>query len=128
RGGSDAVLPSPRLRDEARLAEPACHQRLADGVVRLVRAGVQEVLALEVDARAAQAVRQPAGEVEPCRSARVVAQPGRELAAEAGVAAELRPGGLELEQRGHERLGDVAAAIHPEVPFAVGLDATRLWR
>ena len=45
--GRDAVLPRARLRDDPPLAEPAREQRLAERVVELVRAGVEQVLALQ---------------------------------------------------------------------------------
>ena len=47
-----AVLAGTGLGDEAALAHPHGEQPLADDVVELVRAGVQEVLALEQDADA----------------------------------------------------------------------------
>ena len=51
------VLAGAGLGDHARLAHPPREQRLADGVVDLVRAGVVQVLALEVDLRAADLFR-----------------------------------------------------------------------
>ena len=51
--GGDAVLAGAGLGDDARLAHAARQQHLADAVVDLVRAGVAEVLALEVDAHVA---------------------------------------------------------------------------
>ena len=50
--GRDAVLPGAGLGDDAALAEPLREHDLAERVVELVRAGVQEVLALQVDALA----------------------------------------------------------------------------
>ncbi len=47
--GRDTMLAGPRLGDHATLSHPLREQRLPDGVVDLVRAGVGEVLALEVD-------------------------------------------------------------------------------
>ncbi len=49
RGGGHAVLAGARLGDDPALAHPLGQQRLADRVVDLVRAGVVEVLALEID-------------------------------------------------------------------------------
>jgi hypothetical protein len=48
--GRDAVLAGSRLRDDALLAQPAGHEGLPEGIVDLVRAGVAQVFALEVDA------------------------------------------------------------------------------
>ena len=67
RGGRDAVLAGAGLGDDALLAEPARDHRLAERVVQLVRAGVQQVLALQVhppvgrEALDARQRRRPAG-------------------------------------------------------------------
>ena len=54
RRGGDAVLAGARLGDDARLAHAPGEQDLAEHVVDLVRAGVVQLLALEVDLRAAE--------------------------------------------------------------------------
>ncbi len=54
RGGGHAVLARAGFRDDAPLAHAPREQRLPQAVVDLVRAGVQQVFALEVDPRAAQ--------------------------------------------------------------------------
>src|SRR5438309_1444749 len=48
-GSCDTMLPGARLGDDAPLAEPLCQHRLSERVVQLVRTGVEEVFALEVD-------------------------------------------------------------------------------
>ena len=53
-GGGDAVLAGAGLGDDARLAHAARQQDLAEHVVDLVRAGVVELVALEVDLGAAR--------------------------------------------------------------------------
>ena len=55
-GERDAVLPRARLGDELLLAHALGQQRLAEAVVDLVRAGVVQILALEVNLRAADLV------------------------------------------------------------------------
>ena len=54
RGRGHAVLPGPGLGNDAPLAHALREQGLAHGVIDLVRAGVIQVFALEVDLRAAQ--------------------------------------------------------------------------
>ena len=49
-GGRDAVLARAGFRDDALLAHAPGQQRLPERVVDLVRAGMQQVFALEVDA------------------------------------------------------------------------------
>ncbi len=51
-GRGDAMLARARLGDDAPLAHPLRQQSLAQRVVDLVRAGMRQVFALEVDARA----------------------------------------------------------------------------
>ena len=48
------MLPRARFRDDARLAHLHGQQPLAKGIVDFVRAGVQQILALQVDARPAE--------------------------------------------------------------------------
>ena len=80
-GAGDAVLAGAGLGDDPRLAHALGQQRLAERVVDLVRAGVQQVLALEVD-RAAGAPRRAA-------APRTAASGGRRSRA---AAARGRPG------------------------------------
>ena len=63
-GGGDAVLAGAGFGDDARLAHAPGEQDLADGVVDFVRAGVEQVLALEINLRAAQFARQPFGKIK----------------------------------------------------------------
>ena len=76
-GSGDAVLSGAGLGDDAALAHPLGEQALSERVVDLVRAGVGEVLALDVDARAAEIAGEVLGVVEGSRPADVVA--GQEL-------------------------------------------------
>ena len=80
--GGHAVLAGAGLGDDAGLAHAPGQQRLADGVVDLVRAGVVEVLALEIDLRAAELAAPALGVVERRGPADVVAQIVVELAQE----------------------------------------------
>ena len=66
RGGGDAVLAGAGLGDDPGLAQAPGEQRLAEGVVDLVGAGVGEVLALEVEPDAG--IRQAAGSRRPRRA------------------------------------------------------------
>ena len=63
-GRSHAVLAGAGLGDDAALAHALGEQDLAEAIVDLVRAGVVEILALEIDFRAAEMAGQPFGEIE----------------------------------------------------------------
>ena len=52
--GGDAVLAGASFGDDARLAHFYGEQTLADGVIDFVRAGMEQIFALDVDARAAK--------------------------------------------------------------------------
>ena len=123
-GGRDAVLAGARLRDDPCLAEPPREQRLAERVIDLVRAGMGEVLALQVQAKGrgrlaagrglAGAIQDPLGEPICAIERRRATGEGREqlaqLGPEARVVAELVVRSLQLGECAHERLGHVPAA------------------
>ena len=94
--------PGARLGDDPLLAEPAREHRLPERVVQLVRAGVEEVLALQVEPLAG---REALGERERRRPAGVLAAELVELAAERRVGLRLAPAGLELVECREQRLG-----------------------
>jgi hypothetical protein len=100
-GGRHAVLAGSGFSNDALLAEALCQQDLADGVVNLVRAGVQQVLALQVDLRAAQLLGPSLGEIQRRRTADVVRQQVIQLALEFRVLAGGIVGLGQLLQRGH---------------------------
>jgi hypothetical protein len=56
------MLPGAGLRDNPRLAHPPGQQNLPHAVVDLMRPGMVQLIALEVDFGAAQLARQPLGE------------------------------------------------------------------
>ncbi len=111
--GRDAVLAGAGLGDDARLAHPHGEQALAERVVDLVGAGVEQVLALEVHG-VADLVREALRVVERRRAPGEVAQQRAQLRLEVRVLARRDPGGLELGQRRHQRLRHVLAAVGAE--------------
>ena len=119
-GGGDAVLAGAGLGDDARLAHAPGQQDLAEHVVDLVRAGVVQLLALEIDLRAAEMLGQPLGEIERARAADVVREQAVELGVEGRVGLGLVVGLLQLEDQRHQRLGDEAAAEDAEMAALVG--------
>src|SRR5262249_30181452 len=131
--GRNPVHAGAGFGDDARLAHAAREQDLAEHVVDLVRAGVIEVLALEIDFRPARAATggtkmlgQALGEIERRRPPDVILEVGVHLAAEARVVLRLGVSLLQLENQRHQRLGDEAAAVQPEMPALVGPGAERI--
>ena len=104
----DAVLAGAGLGDDPLLAETPGNRRLAERVVDLVRAGVQQILPFQVDALV-RGEAACAGERR--RAPRVAGEQRVELGPEARVVAQRRPRGGQLVERRDERLRDVPAAV-----------------
>jgi hypothetical protein len=113
------VLAGAGLRDDAALAHVARDQHLTHRIVDLVRAGVIEILALEQDLCAANLLRQPLGVIDRARTADVVFQIVVEFGDEGRIAAQAQIGLGQLRQRGHQRLGDIGAAVRTEATVLV---------
>ena len=117
--GRDAVLAGARFGDDALLAHAAGEQDLAEHVVDLVRAGVVELVALEIDLGAAELLGQPLGEIERARAADIVLEQVVELGLESRIGLRLLIGLFEREDQRHQRLGDEASAIDAEAAALV---------
>jgi hypothetical protein len=79
-----AVLAGAGFGDDAGLAHAFGDEDLAERVVDLVRAGVQQVFALEINLRAAEFARQAFGEIQRRGAADELAQVVAEFALEIG--------------------------------------------
>ena len=108
-GGGHAVLAGTGLGDDALLAHPPREQRLAEHVVDLVRPGVREVFALQQHAHA-EAFREPVTLGDRSGTARVRREELGELGAERVVAPRLAEVAFEVDERGHQRLGNEPTA------------------
>src|ERR1051326_5409940 len=115
RRGRDAVLAGAGLGDDAALAHAPCQEDLAEHVVDLVRAGVVELVALEVDFGAAEMAGQPLGEVKRARSPNIVVEVIGQLGVEIRVAFRLVVGALDGQDQRHQGFGDIAPAIKAEM-------------
>ena len=112
------MLSGAGLRDDALLAHPLRQQALAQGVVDLVRSGVGQVLALQVDARAAAMPGQVLGVVQRGGPAGVVSHQVVKLLREPGVVLGGAVGRFQLGEGGHHRFGnEFAAEITEAAPF-----------
>ena len=120
RGRGDAVLAGTGFGDHAVFAHPPGQQHLAERVVDLVRAGVIEILALEVDLGAAGMLAETLGMIEGRRTPHVMLPQVGQL----GVEARIGTGSIVLDrqlvERGGERLRHVSAAVIAKTAFCVG--------
>ena len=115
------MLAGAGLGNDARLAHAAGQHGLADGVVDLVRAGVVQVLALEVDLRAALFAAHARGVVDRRGAADEVGQLVVEFGQEFRVVLVLGVGLAQLVDGVRQRLADETAAVDAEMARGVGL-------
>ena len=80
-----------------------------------MRAGVQQVLALEVDRRPSQVVAEPTGVEERRRPPGIVPEQTGELVLEPGIALDLAIRRVQAVEGGDKNLGGVAPAPLAEV-------------
>ena len=113
-------------RDDPLLAHAEREQRLPEGVVDLVGAGVGQVLALEEDA-AADLGGEAGGLVEGGLAADEVAELLAESGLELGIVAGLGVGDFELLDGGHQDFRYELAAVLAEVARPLGLSNSHLF-
>ena len=122
----DAVLAGAGLGDDARLAHPPREQDLAEHIVDLVRAGVVELVALEIDLRPAELLGQPFGKIERAGTADIMLEERVEFRLERRIGLRRLVGLLERENQRHQRFGDETSAENPEMAALVGAVAERV--
>src|SRR5579864_1958952 len=121
RGRGDAVLSGARFCDDALFPHAPRQHRLAQAVVDLVRAGVQQVFTLDIDSRAAQLFSQPPREIERGRTSGVGMEQLVQFRLKCRIFARFEERALQLFERRHQHLGHVAPAVRSEMSAGVGL-------
>ena len=106
--------------DDARLAHAQREQDLAEAIVDLVRAGVVELVTLEVDFRRAEVLGQALGEIERRGAAHIMGPEVLHRRCERRVGLGLAISALEIEHERHQGLGDEPAAIGSKTASASG--------
>ena len=119
-GRGDAMLARSGFRDDAGFSHAAGEEDLANRVVDLVRTSVEQVLALEINFRAAEFLGEPLGKVEWRGSAAKITQQRCQFLAELRILARRNVFALEILQSGHERFGNEHSAVGTEVSAGVG--------
>ena len=122
----DAVLARACLRNDPLLAHAPREQDLPEAIVDLVRAGMVQLVALEVDFRPPEMPGQALGKVERRRAAHIVGPQVLHLGRKGRVLPGLAVLGLKLQHEGHQRLGDISSAelAEPAIrvrPFVPGI-------
>src|SRR5665213_166651 len=130
RSGGDAMHAGAGFGDDARLAHALGQYDLAEHVVHFVRAGVIELLALEVNLRAAAVRSKPLGEIQRRRPPNIICEVAVHFLLKFRIGLGRSVGLLQLKDQRHQRLGNKAAAIDAKMPALVGAgtERIRLWR
>ena len=118
--GGHAMLAGTGFGDHPLFTHALGQQRLANGVVDLVRTGVVEVFALEVDLRAAAGFAEPAGVVNRAGAANVVLEFVLVFGQKIWVVFIAGVFALQFVQRSHQGFGHISAAVAPKVALCVG--------
>jgi len=117
------VLAGTGLGDDALLAHAARDHDLAEHVIDLVRAGVVELLTLEIDFCTAQMLGQSLGEIKRRWPADIVLEVAVHLRLERRIGLGVGIGLFQIEDQRHQRLGDEASAENAEMTALVGAGA-----
>ena len=113
------MLAGAGLGDDAFLTHADGQEGLTDHVVDLVGPGMEHVLAFEVDAGAADVLGQRLGIIKTGRAAGVIPEHVGEGLLVGWVATGLVVGLGQVQERGHQRLGDVHSAELTEAAAGV---------
>ena len=113
------VLARARLGNDARLAHAFREKDLAHRVVDLVRAGVEQILALEVNLRPAELTRQALGEIQGRGTSTEFAQVVIQLPLKLRIVLRAEVFLLQLLQGMHQRFGNEPAAVGTEVSAGI---------
>ena len=116
----DPVLASPGLGDDALFAEALREDDLTEGIVDLVGAGVEKILALQVNAGPAEFLGPTFREVERRLATTEFGKESRELGLEVRILLCLEILRRERVERRHEGLGDKTPAKGAEMAARVG--------
>ena len=108
------MLAGTRLGNDAALAHANRQQRLPHAVVDLVRAGVQQVLTLQVNLGTTKVLGEPRSKAQRGRTSAIIPEKTRKLCLKCLIAFGLLVRGLEFLERRHQRLGNVATSIDSE--------------
>ena len=117
------MLAGAGLGDDALLAHALRHHDLAEHIVDLVRAGVVELLALEVDLRAAEMLGEALGEIQRRRPADIILEVAVHFGLERRIGLGHGVGLFQLEDQRHQRFRNEASAEIAEMPGIVGTAA-----
>ena len=121
RCGRDAMLARTGFGDDPTLAHASRQENLSERVVYFMRAGMKQVFALEINARATGMIGQPLGKEKRGWPPRVIMQQRIEFLVKILISPRYFVSRSQLFQRRHQRLGNKATTITTPVAERVRL-------
>ncbi len=113
------MLASAGFRDDAGLAHALGEQDLADAIVDLVRTGVVQLFALEIDLGAAEMFGEAFSEIERARAADIMGAEIGQFFLKGRIVLRLVPLFLQIEDQRHQRFGNEASAENAETSVLI---------
>ena len=114
------MLPRAGLGDDAGLAHALRQKNLAEGVVDFVRAGVVEVLALEINFRAAEFLGEAFGKIKRRRETDKLGEVITQFFLKLRIVLRAEIFFLQFLQRVHQGLGHITSAERSKMAGGVG--------
>ena len=120
------MLSSAGLSDDPGLAHAPGEQDLAQHIIDLVRTGMVQLVALEIDLRAAEMLGQARREIERRGAAHIVPPQILHLRLECPLFLGLVIRSFEIQDQRHQGLGHETPAMQAETALLVGARAERV--
>ncbi len=118
--GGHAMLACACFRDDARLAHAAGEDDLAQHVVDLVRAGMVQLVPLEINLGPAQMLRQPVSVIKRAGASHIMGPQIMHFSPKTVVGLGVLVLLFQLEDKRHQRLGNEASAIIAKAALFIG--------
>src|SRR5712691_10010749 len=113
--GSNPVLSRPGFSNDPPLSHFLGQESLAESIVNLVRATMQEILSLQVDPSTSNMATQIGSKIQRCWSSSEMVQPARQLLLEQGIVREPVVRFLKRPQRLHQGLRYILPSVFSEL-------------
>ncbi len=118
--GRDPVLSGTGLGDDPPLSHSPAKNRLADGVVNLVRAGMQQILAFQINPGPPKPLTKALCKIQRGRTSAIVGQQGRKLLSEFRIEAGLLVFALQFIESADQGFRNKSSAVWTEMAMRVG--------
>ena len=122
------MLPGAGFRDDARFAHALRQHDLPQHRIDLMRAGMVQLITLEIDFRTAELLRQAFGQPKRAGPADIMRQKPAPFIHEGRVALRFLIGFFNLKDQRHQRFCDETPTIRAEASTGVRPLAERIWQ